>query len=302
MRRTAELAAVAIACSALAACTGTAGGRAADAPVRGPGTAREARAVHDLDTTPAARRGATSGGEVPRAEPAPLRWVLVGDSVAYSLLPTLEAAVGDAAAGLGRAPDAGPGVVGPGLGLGADLPGRNDLGPAPPPETFATWRAQVERALRAHRPQLVVVLLGVWDTIDRQVDGAWRGPGDPAWAQWYGTEVDGALRLAGQGGARVAWVLMPCTGTPRTNERLAHVNTAIREAARRAPGPVATIDLGTAVCDAGVPVTTTRGGVPLRKGDGVHFDPDGAQRVLRTWLAGRLRAALVPHGPPRLDR
>jgi len=112
-------------------------------------------------------------------------------------------------------------VPGCGLAGGGERPKRTEEDSVrcdPWPET---WEANVE----AFRPDVVVILSGIWDITDRRQPG-WsdvRRPGDPEFDEWlldeYRLAVDIAARAerASRGSTRRASA--PCAGGIRCTER-----------------------------------------------------------------------------------
>lgn len=225
----------------------------------------------------------------------PLKVAFVGDSVAYSVIPTLQA-VSQMLRNRYHVPFvAQGGFTGPGFGLTADVPGRNDIGPTPPPESFAHWQASIDRMVAGDDPDVVLVLLGIWDTIDRYPFGQTRRPGSAAWRRWYEGIADDFVHRLTARGAAVVWLLMPCTGHADVNVRLAKVNATIRQTAKVAPRRVAFVDLAQVACKDGRPiyhVPSMWGPLTVREADGIHFRPLEATPVLRPLLVRRFLSLL----------
>jgi hypothetical protein len=226
---------------------------------------------------------------------SPLRVGFIGDSVAFSLLPTL-GAVGDRlnrAKGLPYA--AAGGFEGPGFGLTADVPGYNDIGPTAPPSAYAHWRDAVSRMVFVDNPDVVLVLLGVWDTIERFPDGRRLVPGTPDWRQWYGRLASDFVRTLTARGATVVWLTMPCVGRRDINARLKLVNGVLRQTWRIAPGQVGYVDLSRAACKHDVPVYEVpgpNGPVTVREADGIHFRAFGAPVLMAPFLVQKFSTML----------
>jgi hypothetical protein len=204
---------------------------------------------------------------------SPMRISFVGDSVAFSLTGTMQWAGGALVEERGLPWEAVAGFQGPGFGLTADVPGSNDVGRAPPPESFTGWRDNVRRVIADADPDLVVVMLGIWDSIERVVAGRPEKPGTASWRRWYTAVTSEFVGMLTARGAVVLWIPMPCVGRPELAPRLAHVNSVIRESWRAAPGRVAYADLSRAACRDGVPVA-------VWEADGVHFRPHDAAPIV----------------------
>jgi hypothetical protein len=226
---------------------------------------------------------------------APLRAGYIGDSVAFSLVPTMRSSARELISRYHLPLDAEhiAGFVGPGFGLTADVPGRNDVGPTPPAASFAHWRDGVARIVRDENPDFVVVVLGVWDTIERDPGGRALRPGMAAWRAWYLGIADRFVRTLTSRGTDLIWVVMPCVGRPDVNRRLGMVNAVLRQTATVAPGRVAFVPLSKVACRAGRPIYRARGPwgpITLRQADGVHFRPFEAPVVLRPFVVREFAA------------
>jgi hypothetical protein len=201
----------------------------------------------------------------------------------------------------------GGGFQGPGFGLTADVQGHNDVGPTPPPEAYAHWRDSVTRMVAVDDPDIVLVLLGIWDTIERDPGGRALRPGTPEWKQWYGLLAADFVKTLTARGAVVVWLVMPCVGRPDLNLRLKPVNAALHDTWRVAPGRVGFVDLARVACRNGMPryqVHGPTGPIPLRMADGIHFMPVEAAPVLSPFLVRRFTALLrgVVAAPPRPNK
>jgi hypothetical protein len=235
---------------------------------------------------------------------APLRVGFLGDSVAFSLNPSLAAA----ARQLDRRKHlpfvTAGGFEGPGFGLTADVTGHNDIGPTAPAEAYAHWQDRVSEMIAVDNPDVVLVLLGTWDTIEREPGGRALAPGMPEWRQWYGMLASQFVKTLTSRGAVVVWLEMPCVGRPDLNGRLNQVNAVLHDTWRVAPGRVGFVPLSKVACHGDVPIYQApgpSGPVTVREADGVHFRPFEAPAVLAPFLVRRFEALLrgVRATPPR---
>jgi hypothetical protein len=225
----------------------------------------------------------------------PLRVGFVGDSVAYSLIPTLTATAEELLHRRALPFTTVGGFTGPGFGLTADVPGHNDIGPTAPPEAYAGWRDAITRMVQVDDPDLVLVLLGIWDTIERRPGGRSLAPGMPEWDWWYGLLASEFVKALTARGASVIWLVMPCVGRPDVNARVEKVNAVLRRTWRAAPGRVGSIELSQAACRDGAPIRTANGPwgpFTVREADGIHFRPLEAPWVLRPFLVRRFLSLL----------
>jgi hypothetical protein len=241
------------------------------------------------------------------SEDDPLRVGFIGDSVGFSLIGTLSTTATELQERRNLPFTTVSGFQGPGFGLTADVQGYNDVGPAPPPEAYAGWRDSVRRMITDEDPDLVLVLLGVWDTIQRAPGGRRLTPGTSDWNWWYGLLASEFVTTLTSRGATVIWMTMPCTGRADLNERLGHVNRVLRGTWRVAPERVGFVDLDEVACRNGRPVYRAKGPwgpFTVREADGIHFRPMEAPAVLRPFLVRRftslLRDLIVTPGKSRV--
>jgi hypothetical protein len=228
---------------------------------------------------------------------SPLRVGFIGDSVAFSLVPTMQGVATQLIKERGFPFVAAGGFEGPGFGLTADVQGYNDIGPTAPASAYAHWRDAVSRMVFVDNPDVVIVLLGIWDTIERFPDGRALVPGTPEWEQWYGSIASQFVQTLTARGATVIWLVMPCVGRRDLNARLGIVNGVLRQTWRVAPGRVGYLNLSRAACRDGKPiyeVTGPGGPVRVREADGIHFHAPDAAVLMQPFFLQRFTAML--HG------
>jgi lysophospholipase L1-like esterase len=165
----------------------------------------------------------------------------------------------------------------------------------------APWRNDRTRWLQAFHPQVVMLLSGVWETYDREVDGRRLDFGTPEFDTWFSRHLDALDAELTSTGARLAILTAPCNEREvvsgpeppeNDNARIDHLNRLYERAAARHPGTTAIVDLHQRVCPGGRYVDHVDG-TPLRS-DGVHFTAAGSA-LTRAWLFPKL-AALATRG------
>jgi hypothetical protein len=225
------------------------------------------------------------------ANGAPLRVAVVGDSVAFSLLPSLLGASSALARSLGREIRPVGGMIGPGFGLTADVRGRNDISNPPSPRAWAGWRGQIRSVIETRNPDLVVVLLGVWDTIPRAPYGQWWKPGQRAWSAWYANRVRQLLDIVQARGATVVFVGMPCASHPGISAGLPAVNRVVRRVLATRAIPARFVSFDGAVCpNQRVAFVMRDSDGQLRKvrmADGIHFEVYSSMPIVVPALVAR---------------
>ena len=139
------------------------------------------------------------------APPAPLRVLLVGDSIALTL-----------GAGLVRYGGSHPEMrlysaaeSGCSLGTGGTM---RALGyDAPDPAKCAQRNHDLAGVITAFDPTDVIVMSCLWDVADRKLPGDdhWREPDDPVYSAWTAANLEHLADTLGTGGAKVAWATCP---------------------------------------------------------------------------------------------
>jgi peptidoglycan/LPS O-acetylase OafA/YrhL len=225
---------------------------------------------------------------------APVKVMVVGDSVAETLAAGLSAPARQMGIDLLNEGTLGCGVVrgGPYEYFGATHP---DL-----PEC-ATWPQRWAGLVRAHDPDVVFMVVGRWEVMDRVHNGAWTRVGDPAFDAYLESELNTAVDVLTARGATLALATAPYylrgerpDGGRWPEDDPARVdafNRLIRDVAAHHPQSVAVIDLG-GHTSVGGRYTPYIDGIEMRY-DGVHFTPQADQ-----WLAPWLLPQLLALAPP----
>jgi peptidoglycan/LPS O-acetylase OafA/YrhL len=164
------------------------------------------------------------------------------------------------------------------------------------------WPAQWAGNIAEFHPNVVMILAGRWEVMDREIDGRWTHIGEPAFDAVLERSLEQAVGVAASGGADVVLETAPCfdsgeqpDGQPWPEDspvRLALYNAELRRVAAEHPATVRVEDFGAMVCPGGA-YTTTVDGVQLRDGDGVHIVPTPAAGQ---WLADHLLPEVVQVG------
>ena len=163
---------------------------------------------------------------------------------------------------------------------------------------WPTWWA--EDVAQLH-PQVVGLVTGFWEVMDRMYQGRWQHLGDPAFDAYETSQLERAVAVLSSGGAKVVLFTSPyfhtgeqANGDPWPQDdpaRVDRLNQIIDQVAGRHPGAVSVVPLNRFL-DPDGRFTWTLGGHVVRQGDGVHTTLAGG-----TYLAPRilpLLAALRP--------
>ncbi|MGZ6840110.1 MAG: DUF459 domain-containing protein, partial [Frankiaceae bacterium] len=218
----------------------------------------------------------------------PLRVLLLGDSVAL----TLGQALPDYP-GLSVTSEA---ILGCGLARGTPYRYFGSVRDGPP--ECETWPQRWSEAVARTDPDVVAVLVGRWEVMDRMRDGRWQHIGEPAFDDYIAGELEQAITVLGAHGARVVFLTAPYYhrgerpdgGTWPEDEpwRADAYNAALSKVVARHSGSVALLPFGAEVSP-GRAYTEYVDGLMMRY-DGVHLTPRGVQRILAPWLLPRLLA------------
>ena len=157
------------------------------------------------------------------------------------------------------------------------------------------WRAAIAR----DDPDVAVILVGRWETMDRFLDGRWTHIGEPEFDAHLRAELDLAVRVAAARGAHVLLATEPYNRRgerldgslyPEDEpERVTAWNKLLLSVASRHP-TVKVIDFGERVSPGGR-FTWTAGGYQIRS-DGLHLTPSGVQGWIAPWLLPQLIGAV----------
>ena len=170
--------------------------------------------------------------------------------------------------------------------------------------TCRDWPPDLARCRRRGHPDVALVLVGRWETMDRFLDGRWTHVGDPEFDAHLRSELDLAIGVAGAQGAHVLLATEPYNrrweqldGSRAPGGRAAARDRLEPAAAQCREPPSARdrrIEFGERVSPGGR-FTWTAGGYQVRS-DGLHLTPSGVQGWIAPWLLPQLVDA-VPAVP-----
>jgi hypothetical protein len=182
----------------------------------------------------------------------------------------------------------------------------------------ARWRGDVD----AFDPDVVLLLAGRWEVMDRVDDGRWVHVGDPTYDARLAAQLDDAVRLLSARGAAVGLLTAPYYRRAERLDgglwpedvptRVDRWNLLVRAAVARRLGVAHLVDLGARTAPRPGVYRNRVDGVLLRY-DGVHFTVRGARHLAR-WILPQLSpwprsvvpppagSSQPPGGPRPLDR
>jgi len=167
------------------------------------------------------------------------------------------------------------------------------------------WPYQWLDAMAQSHPNVVVLLAGRWEDVDREYQGKWTNILNPVFAAYVKHQLALAAQEVNAAGVRLIFMTAPCTdegeqpdGASWPEDNPARVNTynkLVRQVAAQHPQIDSVINLDGITCPNGK-FTTELDGVAIRRADGVHFTPGAgaalAPRLMPTILAaGRAQIA-----------
>ena len=227
--------------------------------------------------------------------PGAARILVAGDSIAFTLVnvglsPALQDLVW-----LRGAAKLGCGING-GTPLSGGVSGASQ-------SRCADWPRRWAAAVRAHKPDVAVLLLGGWEVFDRVIDGRTLRVGSPEMEAHLRSQLDRARKILTSGGATLAILTTPCFSIARRNlgqwgeperadpARVQWLNEVWSRYAVDHSTDVRLLDLNGHACPGG-DFAATIDGAKMRT-DGVHFTDAGA-KVMWQWLAAELHAIAKP--------
>lgn len=174
-------------------------------------------------------------------------------------------------------------------------------GSAPAHPDCASWAFWWPAQLEQFQPDVVVMLTGPWDLVERKLPEwrQFRKPGDPVFDDWLVSEYLEAVDVLTASDAKLVWLTAPCTqppagtggrlrGTGAFSAQMTHyINQQIlpRVLAARSD-KMQIIDLYSQVCPGDTLLQDVGDEEPLRP-DGIHFSVPGANWLME-WLGPKL--------------
>ncbi len=262
----------------------------------GPATVAATVAIVILGTSVPAVAAVAATDKAPAWPPAPtgppVRVLMVGDSVALTL--GIGMAEHEKQADLVIRDD---GLLGCGVAMGDEVRVHGQIypvaGPGPkgtgaagtcrtdPGSHGETWPVYWARQIASFRPDVVVLVAGRWETVDRtSPSGAWTNILHPAYAAYIEQMLQLAVKVATAGGAHMIIETSPCfdtgeqpDGRPWPSDAPARVdeyNRLVEAVGADHPRTVTVQHLHSLVCPGGH-FETREDGVPIREDDGIHF-------------------------------
>jgi peptidoglycan/LPS O-acetylase OafA/YrhL len=265
----------------------------------------------------AARPSSTQTNQLDKYAKDPVRVLVVGDSVALTLAQGLSRAEGHYDIQLYD-----EGIIGCGIAEGASYRVHGTVyqsgapcSPHPAQRSCyqfnrsvvvpcQSWEAAWRQWLKSIRPNVVVLLAGRWEVVDRtSPSGQWTNILNPSYAEYVERQLELAVRIATSSGAKMVIQTAPCfssgeqpNGEPwpeDSSTRLDVYNGLVEKVAAMFPSDVTVQDLDALVCPGGA-FTPTLHGVTVRDPDGVHFVTTPANQPAQDVGGVYLAPSLLP--------
>ncbi|MGH3561257.1 MAG: SGNH hydrolase domain-containing protein, partial [Mycobacterium sp.] len=152
------------------------------------------------------------------------------------------------------------------------------------------WPGRWAQQVAQDQPDVAVLIVGRWETVDRVNEGRWTHIGDPTFDAYLAAELRLAVNVLGSAGSRVAVATVPYSRYGEKPDgslypedqpdRVNRWNALLRRVIGRRPD-VTVLDLNKKLCPGGV-YTAKVDGIRVRS-DGVHLTPEGVA-WLTPWL------------------
>jgi peptidoglycan/LPS O-acetylase OafA/YrhL len=218
----------------------------------------------------------------------PVKLLLVGDSTAYTLGIGLSAYQRDY-----DIEEKNAGIFGCGVTDGSEFELQGVVGQM---NSFCSGAAGAESWTEAWRhdittfhPNVVMILAGRWEVVNRTYQGQWTNITQPRYARYVKSQLTSAVKLAGSQGARVVLLTAPCYDTGEqpngqpwpedSPQRLAKYNSIVRAVGATEPNTTV-INFEHLACPSGHYQNYIDGsdvrydGVHFTLGGGVVFEPE----------------------------
>jgi peptidoglycan/LPS O-acetylase OafA/YrhL len=158
-----------------------------------------------------------------------------------------------------------------------------------------TWPGRWSTQINQDQPDVALLIIGRWETVDRVNEGKWTHIGDPTFDGYLNAELERALNIVSSTGVRAMVATVPYSrGGEKPDgrlypedqpDRVNQWNTMLRNTVGRHPN-AQVLDLNKKLCPDGV-YTVKVDGIKVRS-DGVHLTAEGV-KWLTPWLEESLK-------------
>lgn len=158
-----------------------------------------------------------------------------------------------------------------------------------------TWPTRWSAEIARDQPDVALLIIGRWETVDRVNEGLWAHIGEPSFDAYLRAELERALDILSVNDVRLMVATVPYSRRGEKPDghlfpedepdRVDHWNAMLRAAMTQRPD-VGLVDLNRKLCPDGV-YTAKVDGIAVRS-DGVHLTPEGV-KWLTPWLEESVR-------------
>ncbi len=237
---------------------------------------------------------------VPNPVPAePINAVLFGDSTAWTAALALQGMGAAWKVNLINASHIGCGIA-PGVGAGD-----GDQAPVKYGECW-TWPKEWQQTVQVQKPDISLVVLGRWETVNRKVGNVVMHIGQPVYDKLLKSEFEKAVSVLGSAGGKVALATAPCYLRPERPDgtrypqddcaRVRDFNKIVWQVASEHPSNVMVLDLYQFFSPDGK-WHLDIDGHQVRDRDGIHFNIYGGRYLAPVFLGGIRELLGLPSTP-----
>ena len=237
---------------------------------------------------------------VPNPVPAePVNAVLFGDSTAWTAALALQGLGAAWKVNLINASHIGCGIA-PGVGAGD-----GDQAPVKYGECW-TWPQEWQQTVQVQKPDISLVVLGHWETVNRKVGNVVMHIGQPVYDNLLKAEFEKVVSVLGSAGGKVALATAPCYLRPERPDgtywpqddctRVQDFNKIVWQVAAEHPSNVVVLDLYQFFSPDGKWHLDINGH-QVRDRDGIHFNINGGQYLAPVFLGGLRQLLGLPAIP-----
>lgn len=213
----------------------------------------------------------------------PLRLLVVGDSLAGHLGPSLADHLADRPVKVTLDDHVGTGLARPDV---------------------VDWPRELTYQMDQVKPDVVVLIFGGNDNQDLRTASGWVRLSDyQAWKEEYQRRIAQLMDIVARPGVTVWWIGLPVMNRPKLQKVVPDINKMLQLEAAARPGRVFFVDSDKALATADgsyrVFAPTPGGGqVQIRENDGVHPTRAGVDRIVELFLPQLIELRLLDTPPP----
>jgi peptidoglycan/LPS O-acetylase OafA/YrhL len=256
-------------------------------------TGSSASSLTSMSPPPPPSPAPTTSG--PTTAATPVRTLILGDSLGFTLYDGMHAVAARNKTTVDNAAMIGCGIAPSQLHINGQL--------AQSPGFCYQWQQKWQQGIDIAKPDVAILVLGRWETVDRVWNGRWHAIGDADFDAFLSSQLDRAIAVASSRGAKVALMEMPCFNAQELANgsvpiedsagRINEWNGLLMRAAARHPDNARFFSVDSVTCPNGKFAWKDASGRVMRRDDGIHFTAAGGSDVgnvllpeLASWVRG----------------